>query len=99
MKIERIDVAQNGFVLYDNHNNLYIATNLTEMARLVGELPALGVATSTTYESGYTIAQLMEVRTRMRDGRKIDAIRLLRDCFTPRLGLREAKDLVETLCS
>jgi ribosomal protein L7/L12 len=41
---------------------------------------------------------LSAARACFRDGKKIEAIKILRDCFTPRLGLREAKELIEVLC-
>ena len=40
-----------------------------------------------------------QVKALIAQGRKIEAIKLLRDIFTTRLGLREAKDIVEILCS
>lgn len=97
MRLENIKVAQNGFVIEDVYGNLHIAHTLLDAARIAGEsVPNSG---QTAYESSKGFQDLNEVRKLFHDGRKIDSIKLLRDCFTPRLGLREAKDLVEQLCA
>lgn len=96
MRIEAIIVANNGFIVEDNSGNFHIAKTLLEVAQIVGEIvPAAGY---TNYVSGYSDNDLRQVRNLAREGRKIEAIKTLRDCFTPRLGLREAKELVEQLC-
>ena len=96
MKLDSIRVAQNGFVLEDDYGNLHVAKTLLESAQIAGEsVPSSG---STQYTTGFDSNDLNNVKHHFRENRKIDAIKLLRDCFTPRLGLREAKDLVETLC-
>ncbi len=97
MYLENIKIARNGFVLEDSYGNLHIASTLLDAARVAGEsVPGGG---QTTYESNKGFQNLNEVRKLFHDGRKIDSIKLLLDCFTPRLGLREAKDLVEQLCA
>lgn len=95
MKLDSIRVAQNGFVLEDNFGNLHIAKTLYELAQIAGEnVPDSNVA---NYATGFDSNDLNNVKNLAREGRKIDAIKLLRDCFVPRLGLREAKELVETM--
>jgi len=98
MNIEKIHVAQNGFVLEDSLGRMHIASTLHDAADLAGEFPRPSVNTVVQYVAGFDVKDLNNVKHRFREGRKIDAIKLLRDCFTPRLGLREAKDLVEQLC-
>lgn len=97
MRLENIKVAQNGFVIEDVYGHLHIAKTLLEAARLTGEVvPDSG---RTEYDTNRCAADLDNVKCLVQEGRKIDAIKLLRDCFTPRLALREAKDLVENLCT
>jgi ribosomal protein L7/L12 len=96
MRIEYIKVAQNGFVLEDSCGYIHVARTLLEIAEIAGEVvPQSG---STVYDANYSALHLADVRTAALQGRKIDAIKILRNCFVPRLGLREAKDLVEQLC-
>lgn len=97
MNVENIRVAQNGFVLEDTFGNLHIAKTLLEAAQLAGE--SVPSTTTSVYAPGFDSNDLNNVKHYMRDGRKIDAIKLLRDMFTARLGLREARDIVEILCS
>jgi ribosomal protein L7/L12 len=96
MQIEEIKVAQNGFVLEDDRGNLHVAKTLFEAAQIVGE--AVPSPTTATYARGFDSNDLNNVKHYMREGKKIEAIKLLRDLFTARLGLREAKDLIEILC-
>ena len=96
MRLEKITVAQNGFVVEDTYGNLHIAKTLLEAAGIVGEaVPNPG---TTQFSVGFDSNDLNNAKHAFREGRKIDAIKILRDAFTPRLGLREAKDLIETLC-
>lgn len=97
MKLENIKAANNGFILEDVYGTLYIAKTLLEAAQIAGE--AVPDAGSCVYTNGFDSNDLNNVKNHAREGQKINAIKLLRDCFTPRLGLREAKDIVETLCS
>lgn len=96
MKLEQLDVAQNGFVAHDSNGNMYVAKSITELAGIVGE--GVTIHSGTGYAAGFGSNDLGNVKYHFRAGRKIEAIKLIRDCFTPRLGLREAKDLVEQLC-
>jgi hypothetical protein len=98
MQIEKIHIAQNGFVLKDSLGRMHIAPTLRDAADLVGEFPRPSANTVVQYATGFEVNDLKSVNRYFREGRKIDAIKLLRDCFIPRLGLREAKDLVEQLC-
>jgi ribosomal protein L7/L12 len=98
MHIEKIHVAQNGFVLEDSFGRMHIAPTLHDAADVAGEFPRPSVNTFVQYVPGFGANDLKSVNRYFRAGRKIDAIKLLRDCFTPRLGLREAKNLVEQLC-
>lgn len=96
MRLEKITVAQNGFVIEDNYGNLHIAKTLIEAAQIAGEhVPNPGY---TSYAAGFDSKDLNSVKYHLREGRKIDAIKLLRNAFTPTISLREAKDLVEQLC-
>lgn len=96
MKIEKINVAMNGFVLEDDYGNMHIAKTLLEAAQVAGEtVPPEGV---TGYDVGRDAGDLIKAKERALEGYKIDAIKHLRNTFTPRLGLREAKELLEILC-
>lgn len=96
MKLEHIRVANNGFILESVYGDTYIARNLIEAAQLAGEITPSTV--TAVYATDTSANQLIEVKSLAQQGYKIEAIKKLRDCFTPRLGLREAKDLVEKLC-
>ncbi len=96
MLIENIKVAHNGFIVEDGHGNLYIAKTLLEAAQIAGE--EVPNPSSTQYSVGFSANDLNNIKYFAREGRKIDAIKLMRDCFAPRLGLREAKELIENLC-
>ena len=97
MRLEKINVAMNGFVLEDDYGNMHIAKTLLEAAQIAGE--SVPPTTSSIYAPGVDSNDLNNVKHYMREGKKIEAIKLLRDMFTTRLGLREAKDIVEILCS
>lgn len=96
MHLEKITIAQNGFIIKDTYGNLYVAKTLLEAAGIAGEsVPNLGY---TNYNVGMSAANLQKVRENFHRGNKVEAIKTIRDCFVPRLGLREAKELVENLC-
>ena len=95
MRPFKIHVAQNGYVLEDEFGGFHIAATLQDLGRLTGETITHSY---TVYESNMSANHLSQVRAMAANGQKIKAIQLLRDCFTPRLGLREAKDLIERLC-
>jgi uncharacterized protein YdbL (DUF1318 family) len=96
MQLENIKAAKNGFILEDCYGNLHIAKTLVEAAKIVGEI--VPDSNSSNYVAGCNERSLRDVRTLAVEGRKIEAIKILRNCFTARLGLREAKDIVEQLC-
>ena len=98
MDIKKMHVAQNGFVLEDSFGRMHIASTLHEAAQLAGESPRPSVNTVVRYDAGFGVGNLKQVRSHYYNGHKIEAIKLLRDCFTPRLGLLEAKELIEQLC-
>lgn len=97
MRLGTIKVAENGFVLEDAFGNLYIAKTLVEAAELTGEINS--IRQSTNYTPGFSAEDLRQVREAFRAGDKIRAIKQLRDCFKPTIGLKEAKEMVEQLCA
>jgi hypothetical protein len=96
MRLETIRAAKNGFILEDEYGNLHVAKTLIEAAQIVGDI--VPDTQGTRYAVGMNCGDLSAARACFRDGKKIEAIKILRDCFTPRLGLREAKELIEVLC-
>lgn len=96
MRLEKITVAQNGFIVEDCYGNLHIAKTLFEAAGIAGEI--VPDSSYVKYSTGSDSNDLNNVKSQFRQGHKIDAIKTLRNCFTPRLGLLEAKELVEVLC-
>lgn len=97
MKLEGIGVAENGFILHDSFGKTHVAKTLSEAAMIAGE--GLVQPTSyTVYSPGFSQTDLRDVTILYKQGNKIAAIKMLRDCFSPRLGLKEAKELVEQLC-
>jgi hypothetical protein len=93
MRYESIRAAGNGYILSDNLGNEMVAKTLVEAAQIAGE--QVNSTSATLYTERYSLGDLHLVRDFMRDGRKVEAIKHLRYCFSPRLGLREAKDIVE----
>ncbi len=96
MNLESIRAASNGFIIVDDRLTEYVAKTLIEAAQIVGEI--VPDSQGTRYALGMNCGDLSAARACFRDGKKIEAIKILRDCFTPRLGLREAKDMIEILC-
>ena len=96
MHLGNIKAANNGFILEDVYGHLYVAKTLLEAAQIAGE--SVPPTTSSVYAPGFDSNDLNNVKHYTREGKKIEAIKLLRDMFTTRLGLREAKDIVEVLC-
>jgi ribosomal protein L7/L12 len=97
MHLGNIKAANNGFILEDVYGHLYVAKTLLEAAQIAGE--AVPSDHATTYSTGFDSNDLNNIKHHFREGRKIEAIKILRNCFTPRLGLREAKELIENFCS
>lgn len=96
MKLESVRAVSNGFVLVDDRLNEYVAKTLIEAAQIAGEI--VPADSGSHYALGMTPGDLSVAKACARDGKKIEAIKILRNCFVPRLGLREAKDLIEILC-
>ena len=88
-----IRTARNGYILTDWNGDEHIALTLIEAARIVGEI--LPDNTTVKYASGENRSALEKARVSFHAGQKIEAIKYVRNAFTPRLGLLEAKDLVE----
>ncbi len=96
MNVESIRAVSNGFIIVDDRLSEYVAKTLIEAAQIAGEI--VPDSQGTRYALGMTPGDLSVARACFRDGKKIEAIKILRDCFVPRLGLREAKDMIEILC-
>ncbi len=88
-----IRMVRNGYILTDWNGDEHIALTLVEAARIVGEI--LPDNTTVKYASGENRSALEKARVSFHAGQKIEAIKYVRNAFTPRLGLLEAKDLVE----
>jgi ribosomal protein L7/L12 len=102
-KAATITRAENGWVANSQWDGpSYIATSLHELATLVegpaSVKPQESAMVYSAYADNFTVQDLYHVKTLAQAGRKIDAIKHMRNCFTPRLNLSEAKDLVEVLC-
>ena len=100
----KITQAENGFVITKENGDLFIYKTLREMADdLEGPAanfwpaPVIVSNTNAVYAPDYYACNLGNVRRAALLGRKIDAIKELRNCFVPRLGLKEAKDIVEQM--
>ena len=94
--------ADNGFLIEYDWGTKRVFSSFTEAAQFFGETPVLQAAKPlpidyVQYAYGQDANSLTDARTEYRRGNKITAIKMLRETFTPRLGLREAKELVETL--
>jgi ribosomal protein L7/L12 len=100
MKLDEIRVASNGYVLMDRQGDYHIASTLGEAAKIVGEtyLQSYSEDLGVVYAKGHGRDSLVQASIAMKAGRKIDAIKILRTCFTTRLGLLETKELLEVLC-
>ena len=103
--------ANNGWVANSRWDGpSYIATSLHELATLVEgpapavkddffSLPETPATVYSSYAEGFTVQDLYHVKTLAQEGRKIDAIKHLRNCFTVKLGLKETKELIEVFCN
>lgn len=90
-----IRVAQNGYVLEDSQGTVWVARTLVEAAQINGEMPQN--PSMVTYTNGKGAHTLENIRALAHDGQRIEAIKELRDLFSARMGLREAKELIEIL--
>lgn len=93
MRYKNIRSVGNGYILSDNHGNEMVAKTLVEAAQIAGE--HVNSTSATLYTKDYSLGDLHRVRDCMLLHQKMEAIKHLRDCFSPRLGLREAKDIIE----
>lgn len=101
MKIEQ---AENGFVVTKSNGDLYIYKTLREMAddiegRTYTPVPAPEpvINKGTVYAADKNANHLSQVKRLAERGYKIDAIKELRSIYSPKLGLKEAKELVESM--
>lgn len=100
----KITQAENGFVVTKDNGDLFVYKTLREAADdLEGRVenfwptPAPATIVNAVYAPGYYVRNLEIVRRAAMEGRKIDAIKELRSCFVPKLGLKEAKEIIEQL--
>ncbi len=93
--MSEIRSVSNGYIVNYNGNE-YIASTLAQAAAIIGEPFPAPEFSSTIYEEGCSAVILRNVRSFVRQGERINAIKELRNCFTPRLGLREAKEILDT---
>lgn len=89
--IYEIRSCANGYIVYFDGQE-HVAKTLLEAATIVGER---------TMDKQYceieSLGDLIDVRAAALQGRKIDAIKLLRSITNPTLSLKAAKDIVEVL--
>lgn len=89
-----IRTVNNGFIIEVNGVE-YIAKTLMEAAAFAGEIPHGGPRTE--YAKGRDADSLEYTMHLIEYVGRIQAIKHLRSCYTPTLGLREAKELVDLL--
>lgn len=83
----------NGYVLTNGYGDEYIAKSLLDAATVTGEyVPTNDRVEYAPRKDKETLRRIANMAC---EGRKIDAIKELRECYTGRLGLKEAKELVE----
>ena len=90
-----IQQANNGFVVTHTSGEMYVYKTLQEMADAI-EGSRYNSVTTAVYAPGADVHALIRAASLAATGYKIDAIKELRNAFEPRLGLKEAKDLVES---
>ena len=93
----KITVATNGYLVEDNFGRLFIACTLQEAGRLIGEAFEYSPRDYTVYNQDSNANSLVEVHRLAETGERIRAIKTLRNCYSPKLGLREAMDIVDTM--
>jgi len=95
----KITEAKNGFIL-EIAGETYILQSLSDLLSINFDsymAHECGTTAKSVYGKHYNVTSLLEVRSLAFSGNKIAAIRLLRDVYTFRLGLKEAKELVELI--
>ena len=90
----KIKQAENGFAQTTDDGRVFVYKTLTELAAAI-EGPSTLNYNGTVYSPGHDLHSLREFHRLMEQNRKIDAIKLVRDIYTPRMGLKEAKELAE----
>ena len=98
----KITQAENGFVVTKENGDLFVYKTLREAAddlegRVAISRREAATIANAVYAPGYYVRNLEIVRRAAMEGRKIDAIKELRSCFVPKLGLKEAKEIIEQL--
>ena len=89
-----IQQANNGFVVTHASGEMYVYKTLQEMADAI-EGSRYNSVTTSVYAPGADVHTLFRASSLAATGHKIDAIKELRNAFVPRLGLKEAKDIIE----
>lgn len=98
-----IETVENGYIFTQGdtwgNNRRFVATTLTELAKVAepDTFPRDASNTAISYKADYGKSSVEAARWEVRNGNKITAIKILRECYNYRLGLREAKDLVEVM--
>jgi len=90
-----IQQANNGFVVTHTSGEMYVYKTLQEMADAI-EGSRYNPVTSTVYAPCADTHSVIRAASLAATGQKIAAIKELRNAFVPRLGLKEAKDIVES---
>jgi len=76
MRLEKITVAQNGFIIMDIYGHFHIAKTLLEAAQIVGETIPNPIAAHYDLNKNATTLEL--VREEFKRGNKINAIKELK---------------------
>jgi ribosomal protein L7/L12 len=95
----KITEAKNGFII-EIAGEIYILQSLSDLWSIEVErytVREIGTTELNVYGNNYGPANLLSVRSLVCSGKKIEAIKLLRNIYTFRLGLKEAKELVELI--
>ena len=95
----KITKAKNGLIL-EIAGETYVLRSLSDLLSINFDsymAHECGTTAKSVYGEHRNANSLLEVRGLVVSGNKMDAIRLLRDVYTVRLGLKEAKELVELI--
>ena len=93
----KITVATNGYLVEDDNGNLFIAHTLQEAGRLIGEAIIFPQNVRTVYTEEGSGNALIDVHRLAVGGARVRAVKALQACFHPKLGLREAADIVNAM--
>lgn len=96
MKLEQV---QNGFLVTKANGDLFVYKTLREAVDDIEgrDFVPVNMVNGTRYALGCNVENLIACRRAALAGRKIEAIKELRSCFVPKLGLKEAKELIESM--